>query len=222
MRFLFSFLVVVLTLAFVITAIIYFIGRAFKDLRLSTSSHAAFRDVLEQMRQQVKTLMADLTPWDAEMFSLLSLNRQPVRGKGNFRKFSSGYLLSIFQEPVVAFAIAESDKHQKVALARLHDREFVFRKKGNDVEIWLNGEPMGIFSNGTLLSSDKTARLLAHLEEKPSEHHSELQLANGRTVNLTNREQTTSPNPRAAVLVRELNRDEENIALALALMRLLV
>lgn len=223
MRFLFSFLVVVLTLAFLITAVIYLVKRAFSDVRLSMSGNdnAAFRDVLEQLRQQVKTLMPELVPWDGEMFSLLSLQQQPVRGKGSFRPTAMGYLLSIFQEPVVAFAAQAAGKN-KVVLARVHDREYVFRKKDKEVEVWLNGEPFGLYTDGALLSTGKTAQLLARLEEKPSEQHSEVLLSNGRSVSLTNRERASGPNPRAAVLVKELTREEENAALAIALLRLLV
>ncbi|MCS7037735.1 MAG: hypothetical protein RMJ33_09060 [Saprospiraceae bacterium] len=223
MRFLFSFLVVALTLAFLITALIYLVKRAFSDVRLSVSgnNNSAFRDVLEQLRQQVKALMPELAPWDGEMFSLLSLHQQPVRGKGSFRPTSMGYLLSIFQEPIVAFAGLASGKH-KVVVARVHDREFVFRKKDKEVEVWLNGEPFGVFAGNALLSADKGARLLAQVEEKPAEQHSEVLLSNGRSVSLTNRARATGPNPRAAVLVKELTREEENAALAIALMRLLV
>lgn len=222
MRFLFSFLVVVLTLAFLITMVIYLIKRAFSDVRLSvpSNSSSAFRDVLEQLRQQVKALTPELVPWDGEMFSLLSLRRQPARGKGRFRSDATGYLLSIFQEPVVAFAAQSAGKH-KVVVARLHDREFVFRQKDREVEIWLNGEPFGTFTGGALLSADKGARLLAKVEERPSEQHSEVLLSSGRSVSLTNRERASGPNPRAAVLVKELTREEENAALAVALLRLL-
>ncbi len=223
MRFLFSFLVVALTLAFLITTVIYLVKRAFSDVRLSVSgnNNSAFRDVLEQLRRQVKALMPELVPWDGEMFSLLSLKQQPVRSKGGFRASATGYLLSIFQEPVVAFAAQSAGKH-KVVVGRLHDREFVFRQRDKEAEIWLNGEPFGTFTGGALLSADKGARLLAKLEEKPSEQHSEVLLSSGRSVSLTNRERASGPNPRAAVLVRELTREEENAALAVALLRLLL
>ncbi len=222
MRFLFSFLVVVLTLAFLITMVIYLIKRAFSDVRLSVpgNNNSAFRDVLEQLRQQVKALTPELVPWDGEMFSLLSLRRQPARGKSRFRSDETGYLLSIFQEPVVAFAAQTAGKHE-VMVARLHDREFVFRQKDKEVEIWLNGEPFGTFTGGALLSAGKGARLLAKVEERPLEQHSEVLLSSGRSVSLTNRERASGPNPRAAVLVKELTREEENAALAIALLRLL-
>ncbi len=224
MRFLFSFLVTVLTLAFLITAFIYLVKRAFSDLSLSMSAKNSpiFRDLLEQLRQRVKALTPELVPWDSEMFALLSLRQQPARGKGGSRPTSTGYLLSIFQEPVVAFA-AHTAGASKVVVARVHDREFVFRKKDKgEVEVWLNGEPFGVFADKVLLSADKSARLLAKVEERPSEQHSEVLLSNGRSVSLTNRERAVGPNPRAAVLVKELTREEENTALAVALIRLLV
>ncbi len=220
MRFLFSFLTIVLTLAFLITAVIYLVGRAFRDVSIGKSSSSAFRDVLERLRQEVKALMPELVPWDGEMFSLLSLKQGAPQAKGRFRQRKAGFLLSIFQEPIVALAV-EQVGNQKVVLARTHEREYVFRQKGKEVEVWLNGEPMGVFTEGVLLAAGKGGRLLARLEAKPSELHSELVLANGRTVSLTNPERAAGPNPRAAVLVKELTREEENTALAIALLRLL-
>ncbi len=221
MRFLFSFLVVVLTLAFLITTAIYLVGRVLRDVRWAGSSPSAFRDALEHLRQQVKKLTPELVPWDGEMFSLLSLLRSPERSKGRFQRVTQGYLLSIFQEPVVAFAVQGQGNH-RIALARTHDREFAFRQKGKkEVEIWLNGNPLGVLVDNTLLSPDKGGRLLARIDEKPSESYSEISLADGRSISLANRAQAKGPIPRAVVLAGALSPEEENIALALTLLRLL-
>ncbi|MCS6928036.1 MAG: hypothetical protein NZM43_00940 [Saprospiraceae bacterium] len=220
MRFLFSFLVVALSLAFVITAIIYLLKRALSDVSFPAPSSASFQTVLEELRQHIKGLIPALVPWDEEMFSLLSLHQQPARQKGGPRGITSGYLMSIFQEPVVAFATRQWGK-QKIVVARLVDREFVYRIKEKDAEIWLNGEPFAVFSNQALLSPDKSARVLARLEERAEERYSELVLAEGRTVSLANRKKAVGPNPRAAVLVKDLTRKEEDTALAVALLRLL-
>ncbi len=221
MRFLFSFLVIVLTLAFFITAVIYLLKRAFSDWTAFRPDSAVFQDVLHRLRRCAKEYLAELVPWDGEMFSLLSLRQSRAPRRSECRNAYVGYLLSIFQEPVVLYCIQKVGKH-KVVLARTHDREFVFRQKEKAVDVWLNGAPLGVFSGNALLSAGKEEKVLAELREKPSEVHSELLLPGGNTVSLTNQERALGPNPRAAMMVKALETREEDVALALVLLRLLV
>ncbi len=219
MRALFSLLTVLLTTGFFVVGIVYLIARTFGQIAWNPDSKA-FKRMLDALRGRLQTLKAELVPWDDEMLGLLSLNRVNERKPRWFNPFSSGQITTIYQEPVVAYVTQQTGK-VSVTVARTSNREFVFRKKDKETEIWLNGTPFGLFAGGALLAPGKSAKLLARLEHKPDEVHSSLILGNAKAVVLSNSEHAGGPNPRAMTLMQELDPESENIALAMALLRLL-
>jgi len=219
MRALFSLLTVLLTTAFFVVGIVYLIARTFGQIAWNPESKA-FKRMLDRLRGRLQAVRTDLVPWDHEMLGLMSLNRANERKPGWFNPFSTGQITTIYQEPVVAFVTMQTGK-VSVTVARTSDREFVFRKKDKETEIWHNGVPFGLYAGGVLLAPGKGAKLLARLEHKPDEVHSSLILGNAKAVVLSNAEHASGPNPRAMTLVQELDPESENIALAMALLRLL-
>lgn len=218
MRTLFSLLTILLTTAFFITGVIYMLAKAFGQIAWNPESKA-FKRLLALLRERVKTMSADLVPWDHEMLGLLSLNRANEKKPGWFNPISSGQITTIYQEPVVAYVRQQSGKIA-VTIARTSDREFVFRQKDKETEIWLNNAPFGLFVDGVLLAPGKGSRVLARLEDKPDETFSPLILGEAKAVALSNAERASGPNPRAMTLLHELDPEAENIALAMALLRL--
>ncbi|MBK9338669.1 MAG: hypothetical protein IPM98_19920 [Lewinellaceae bacterium] len=220
MRTLFSLLTIVLTTAFFITGIIYFIARAFGQIAWNPESKA-FKRMLEVLRGRLNPVAQNLVPWDHEMLGLLSLNRVNEKKPGWFSPVSSGQITTIYQEPVVAYVTQQMGK-SSVTIARTSDREFILRKKDKETEIWLNNTPFGLFVDGALLAPGKGSKLLARLEHQSDEVHASLILGNAKAVVLSNTEHASGPNPRAMTLLQELDPEAENIALAMALLRLQV
>lgn len=219
MRALFSLITVLLTTAFFVVGIVYLIARTFSQIAWNPESKA-FKRMLDHLRSRLRAMKPELVPWDHEMPGLLSLNRTNERKAGWFSPFSSGQITTIYQEPVVAYVTQQMGK-VRVTVARTSDREFIFRTKDKETEIWLNNTPFGLYAGGVLLAPGKSAKLLARLEHKPDELHSTLMLGNAKAVVLSNAQHAGGPIPRAMTLMQELDRDSENIALAVALLRLL-
>lgn len=218
MRALFSFFTILLTSAFFVTGIVYFIGRTFGQF-IGNSESNAFKKVLQNLRNRLSAVSADLVPWDHEMLSLLSLNRINEKKPGWFSAFSTGQFTTIYQEPVVAYA-TQRIGNVSVTLVRTSDREFILRRKGKETEIWLNDKPLGLFVDGVLLAPGKSAQMLARLENKPEELQHPLLLGDKTAATINNPKLANSPNPRALTLLRELNPEEENVTLALAMEQL--
>ncbi|MCC6462263.1 MAG: hypothetical protein IT260_17480 [Saprospiraceae bacterium] len=216
---LFSFITIVLTIAFLVTGIVHLIARAFAQILSWDPESRAFKRMLETLRHRLSAERSSLVPWDREMLSLLSLNRINERKPGWFNPLSSGQFTTIYQEPVVAY-VFQSSGNIRVTLAQTNDREFIFRRKGKETEIWMNGQPFGLFIDGALLAPGKGSKLLARLDNRPEEAQSPLILGNNTALTLNNPQRASSPNPRALSLLRDLNPEEENQALALALMQL--
>lgn len=214
MRYLLPFLTLVFLAGSVIVGILYVIARFLSQINFNPESQA-WKKAVEGLRTRLKSQAAGaLVPWDGEMLSLLSLNRSITKKPGFFNNTSEGVFTTIFQEPVLAYAEQKSG-NTGLLIARTSDREFIFRKKGKETEIWLNGQPFGVLVDGALLAAGKTSRLLARLEKKPGEIQFPVLLADKTAATITNPDMADSPNPRALTLLRELSGEEESAVLAL-------
>ncbi|TNE66885.1 MAG: hypothetical protein EP344_02225 [Bacteroidetes bacterium] len=218
MRALFSLLTVLLTIAFFVTGVVYLLSRAFGSFSLDPKSRA-FKRMLQTLRSRLNTVASDLVPWDHEMLSLLSLNRIKEKAPGWFNAVSSGQFTTIYQEPVVAYVSQRVGKSH-VMVVRTSKHEFIMRRKGKETEIWLDNKPFGVFVDGVLLAPGKNSHMLAKVEDKPEEDFSPLLLGNATAATLNKPDRAKSPNPRALTLLRELDMEEEQVALAVALQQL--
>lgn len=214
MRFFFFLLMLVLISGSLVVGFFYLIAKLIGRINFNPESQA-WKKTLEGLRDKVKAQAAGaLVPWDKEMLSLLSLNRSNVKKPGFFNSTAEGVFTTIFQEPVLAYAEQKSGG-RGVIVARTSDREFIFRLKGKETEIWLNGQPFGVLVDGSLIAAGKTSRLLASIEIKTGEVQFPVLLGNAVAASVTNPALADSPNPRALTLLREFSSEEESVLLAL-------
>lgn len=200
-----------------VVGVFYLIVKVLSQINFNPESQA-WKKTVEGLRDRLKTQAAGaLVPWDREMLSLLSLNRSNAKKPGFFNSTSEGVFTTIFQEPVLAY-VEQKSGSTGVAIARTSDREFIFRLKGKETEIWLNGQPFGIFVDGSLLAAGKTGWLLGRMEQKQDEAQFPVLLGDAVAASIANPSKSDSPNPRALTLLRELSTEEEHALLALALM----
>lgn len=219
MKILFSFLTVLMTVAFFVAGVVYLIARTFGQMVSWSPDSKVFKRLLEGLRSRLSAESGSLVPWDREMLGLLSLNRVNEKKPGWFNPLQSAQFTTIYQEPVLAYVTQQSGK-MRVTVARTSDREFIFRQKDRETEIWLGGQPLGLFVDGAFLAPGKGSKLLARLDDRSDEAQSPVLLGNSTALTLSNPARSSSPNPRALTLLRELTPDEENIAMALIFLRL--
>lgn len=217
MRFLFTLLFVLMFAAVVFSAIIYTIARA--AFGSAQSNTKALNVLLGQLRAVIQSKRVELTPWDQEMLPLLSANRANEKKSGWGAPVLSGTLTSIYHEPIVNYALRKSGKNALI-VAQTSDREFVFRIKEKETEVWVEGQPFAIFVGGNLLSADKKGRLLAQIDLKTGEKYFPLQLDNDIAATILNPERAEGPNPRALTLLRKtLTREEEDALITATLLQ---
>ena len=219
MRFFLGLLMMLLTICSFVVGLIWVIAKALSQTTFNPESKA-WKGTLDGLRAQLQPATAGaLVPWDAEMLSLLSLNRQAGK-KGWFDNSTTGTFTSIYQEPILSYAERKSGQNA-VLLARTSDREFVFRRKGKETEIWVNSQPLGTYVDGVLLSPDKKSQLLARVEIEPGEAHYPVLLGAGTAASINNPALSgRSPNPRALTLLRDLKPEEESTLLALTVLQM--
>lgn len=221
MRILFGLFLMLFTACAFLVGIIWVIAKALGQATLKVDSKA-WKNTLNQLRAQLQTSTASaLVPWDGEMLALLSLNHQAGKKPGWFDATTQGIFTSIYQEPVLAYAEKKSGNNDTLLLARTSDREFVLHRKGKETEIWVNGQPLGVYTDGVLLSPGNKGQLLARVESEPGESQYPVIFGNNTAAAINNPALPgRSPNPRALTLLRDLKPEEESTLLALALLQM--
>ncbi|MBK8193286.1 MAG: hypothetical protein IPK76_08770 [Lewinellaceae bacterium] len=222
MRFLLPFLMLVVMAGSFIVGMFYLIARVLGQLNLDPESQA-WKTTVERLRTRLMAQAAGaLVPWDHEMLSLLSLNQKSVKKPGFFNSSTSeGVFTTIYQEPVLAYA-AQKKGETSVLIARTSDRELTFRTRGKETEIWVGGQPFGIFVDGALISAGRNNRLLAKMEADAGDRQFPVLIGDSTAAAIANPGMADSagPNPRALTMLREISKDEENALLALAVMQM--
>jgi hypothetical protein len=217
---LFLLLMVVFPVMFVV-AIIYGFARMLGGINFNPESKA-WKDSLERLRGRLRSQAAGmLVPWDGEMLSLLSLNRSVSKKPGWLDRSTEGVVSTIYQEPVVAYA-AQTTGNTGLLIARTSEKEFIFRMKGKETEVWVEGKPFGILVDGALLAAGRGSTLLARLESAREENQVPVMLGNNTAAAISNPDRMDlGPNPRAVTLLRAVNAEEETALLALTLLQIL-
>lgn len=189
------------------------------DERLAGPGTKAWNNRIQRLRDALKKFTGALVPWDAEMLHLLSLNKVQVQKAGWFGRPAGGVFTSIYHEPIFAF-VKERPTKAPILLARTSDREFVFRLKGKETEIWVNLQPLGVLVNGALLAAGKGSKLIARVDNNSGVAQSIVEVGGKPAATLLHPDHADSPMPRAVTLLRELTAEEETVVLALAVLRM--
>jgi hypothetical protein len=177
--------------------------------------------LVHRLRGHIQDLKSALVPWDGkDMMPLLSIGELKRKStwfeSGTIR---TGSIATIYQESVVAICECTLNKGSKVALAQTSKYEFVYRMRERDVEIWVNSQPFGVFSGGSLLASGRGSRLLAQIQPGSDDRNLPVVMGTQTVLTLTNpKYPPASPNPRAILLLRDLQPEEEVAALALIIL----
>ncbi|MBC7775122.1 MAG: hypothetical protein H7246_06750 [Phycisphaerae bacterium] len=220
-------LFMVLMLGLFITGVFYFIANIFSSIAFNPESRA-WKEMLAKLRARLKkrnelraTGMPDpLVPCNAETLSHLSLKPKMLKKTGWRDPVFEGVISTIYQEPVLLFAGQKSGK-TAVIVAQSNDKEFIFRQKGKETEVWQDGQPYAVFINGALLSSGKQSRMLAKLEADSELRQWPVLMGQGEAAMLTNVDRAVSPIPRALTLLRGLEPEEQQALLVLVVMQAL-
>jgi hypothetical protein len=198
-----------------ITGIFYFVASVLSRIAFNPDSRA-WKELLNKLRARVR--QKNSTPLhsiDSEALTQLLLKPKILKKAGWRDSTFEGVFSTIYQEPVLVFAGQRSGGNTAAIVAQTSEKEFVFRQKGKETEIWQDGQPYAVFVNGALLSSGKQAKMLAKLEPDSELRQWPVLLGHSEGATLTNAERAISPIPRAVTLLRNLSPEEEQALLVL-------
>jgi hypothetical protein len=201
-----------------ITGIFYFVASVLSGIAFNPASRA-WKELLTKLRGRIRLRKIEpLMACDTETLTHLSLKPKILKKAGWRDPIFEGVFNTIYQEPVLVFAGQKNGK-TSVLVAKTKDKEFVFRQKGKEVEVWLDDQPYAVFINGTLLSSGKQSKMLAKLELDPELRQWPVLLGQGESATITNAARAVSPIPRAVTLLRNLSPEEEQVLLVLTVVK---
>jgi hypothetical protein len=214
-----------LLVGLIITGIFYFIANVLSSIAFNPASRA-WKELLAKLRGRLNNRdklrakgMPDLLiACDAETLTHLSLKPKMLKKAGWRDPIFEGFFSTIYQEPVLVFAGQKSGK-TSVVVAKTSDKEFIFRQKGKETEIWKDDQPFAVLVDGVLLSSGKQSQLLAKLETDPELRQWPVLLGQSEGATITNGQRAVSPIPRAVTLLRNLSPEEEQTLLVLAVVQ---
>lgn len=215
---LFRLLFAVFLVGVFITGFVYFIASIIGGIVFNPESRA-WKEMLAKLRARLKSAPPlHAPPQDADALSQLSLKPKITKKAGWRQPIFEGVYSTIYQEPVLVFAGQKSGK-TAVLVARSSEREYVFRQKGKETEIWRDGQPYAVFVNNNLLAAGKQSRLLAQLEPDAELRQWPVLIGEGEAATLANAERAISPIPRALTLLRPVQPEEAEVLLVLTVMQ---
>jgi hypothetical protein len=209
----FSFFVFLLGIAFFVVGVVYLLAKSFFSVSIRSGSRQ-WDASLARLRAKLGAERPTLLRWDAEALNLLSLHRHADQ-KRNWWMSSdiSGSFLTIYQEPVAAFAQTRQGRYA-LAVVQTSDSEYIFQQKEKETDVWRNGTPYGVLVGGSLLAAGRDSRLLAQMDLAASAKQIPVVLGSQTAATLANpTAEHSSPYPRAVMVLRDLSADEQTALL---------
>jgi hypothetical protein len=175
---------------------------------------------LNKMKATLAPQIQELVPWSKEEMELLSLNQvNRVTRKGMTRTIR-GVFTTIYHEPVITYMYKRYINSGKEENALLYIRtsihEFVYRIKPKGTELSINGQVIGDIKEDTLLYGARSKRLLGRINREENELMLPIVVQDQELGSLIRPEKARETNPRAFEFLKEMDREEEAIYLALA------
>ncbi len=93
---------------------------------------------------------SELVAFDREEFSLISGNRMKLKSKSFFDKPIEGILLSIYNEPFVAFKVIYHSEKLKTGVIGIatHKNTYLYVMKKDHVDVFFDKKPLGTIQMG--------------------------------------------------------------------------
>lgn len=179
------------------------------------------RSDLNALKAEVEMIDHELIPWGTEELALLSSDLVEQKIKRGFGTSAKGTFMSIYQEPMIAYAYKGylSGAKNGIIYAKTANREFVFRITRKGVEIQVNGKWIGLFASNNVLY-DKNHKKIAALQYNKQKMLNPIHIGNKEVASLVNPKLSQRSSTRAFDMLQKLDSEEEDILLALSVLQL--
>jgi hypothetical protein len=180
------------------------------------------KDVLK-LRGEVDKMAADLVPIDKNELDLLSGKLVGQRLKKRiFSRRAKGFITSIFDEPLLAYAVRKypTSSSKTIYYARSRKTELVFIRTRKGVQLYIDGKAVGRLKNNQILELKENQKL-GELVASPSLPE-EVRVGNKKVALLNADTDSQSVHPRLFRFIGPVSTNEKKLLLALVVYKLLV
>ena len=177
---------------------------------------------LQQIKAELQPWIADIVPWSREEMEQLSFNQVKRTSRKRVVSSSKGIFTTIYHEPVIAWAYKKyvGQKENAVLYARTSRNEFIYRIKNEEVEVVIDDQLVGKIDAAGRLYNYKGTRQLAQINRQSQELLLPVMLGDKEIGSLTNPDRANKSNPRAFQLLTEMEKEEEEVFLSLAVLEM--
>jgi len=190
------------------------------SLFLSSSRQQEEQDIAA-LEGHIHELIDALVPLTDEELSLLSLNQRQRKVSRRINSITSGMFLSIYEEPLVAYAYKDylgSDK--AVMLVRTTTDTWAYNISRGKTRVYLNKRPVGIISGDGTLRGMESNRVLANVEMDHSASSHPLYVRDRQVGHVNNPSLAAEGLSRAFTIFGNLEKDEKELFLSLSFLSL--
>jgi hypothetical protein len=177
---------------------------------------------LQQIRADLKPVIAELVPWSREEMEQLSFNQVKRTSRKRVITSAQGVFTTIYHEPVIAWAYKKyvSPKENALLYIRTSRNEFIYRIKNEEVEVVIDDQLVGKIDAAGRLFNYKGTKQLAQINRQSEELLLPVTLGEKEIGSLINPARTNKSNPRAFQLLSSMEKAEEEIFLSLAVLEM--
>lgn len=197
------------------------VGALYMVVKDFQPGHKKIQADLKKMRAELQVWIDQLLPWNRDDLELISYSQEEQKIQKRIVQTAKGVFTSIYHEPLVPYAYKTyvSTKKNALLFACTSRHEFIYRMRGDKVELTVDNHLVGTIKEDHLLYTASSNRLLARIN---TQHNADLfpVIINDREVgSLINPAKAASVNPRAVDLVaQDITPEEECIFLALVIL----
>ncbi len=179
---------------------------------------------LKEMKEDMAKWAKGLVPMGHDELELLSLNQTNQKVKKGIVKTAKGVFTSIYHEPMIAYSMKKyvSTGANAIIYVRTAENEFIYRIKDKTTEVVINHQLAGNMDKDGDFYGAKSKKLLARVNKSSDAALLPVILGGREVGSLVNPEKTDTTNPRALQFVDQMNKEEETLFLALAILELIL
>jgi len=202
-------------------AIIFILQQLFKFFLDTQGATSKMKQNIEELNDELDTIIGQLSPWEENDFELLSFNRVSESRSTAINPVIKGILTNIYQEKLVAFAYKEyyQKKKKAILIARTTAHEFSYKITKKAVEAYRDNVHLGtLSSDGSFYQSNA---VVAHIDKSTSMSLLPIKLNGKKVASLVNPIDHTYPNTRAVKIFEDITEDEKELILSISLFELI-
>ena len=178
---------------------------------------------LRRLRQEIADIKEALIPFEMDEFRIISAHPIVKGKKRGVAKLQNGFLSTIFQEPVLAFAIKDRMVNgQLIMVVESKEDEYTFNYNADQIDVEFNGKALGIIDKeDRLLGPEGTE--LGKLEISDSRQYQKVILGDMEVAHLNSFEPASATeSDRLFSLFHEFKASDEEEFVALSIYGLII